>query len=62
MDYIEMIKRMMRERAEYYFDNSKGQKDISAAMAYDTCANLIEYALVGNLEAIQQYDYFHKED
>lgn len=56
--------RMMQERANYHFNltDPKGTEGIAAAMAYDTCATLLEYALQGNTEAIAQYDYYGKEN
>ena len=59
-EMVAILVRMMRERAAYHFnlDNPMGTEGIAAAMAYDTCADLLEYAAQGDIDAIRQYDYY----
>ena len=46
---------MMRDRATFYGKDAMGY-------AYEGVATLLEYTMTENWEALNQFDYFNKED
>ena len=68
---IEVV-RMFREREDYFdkewmWEEDSGQVTSAAmslgkATAYNSARQMLMAALTGNLEILQEYDTYHKED
>lgn len=52
-----MILRMMEERRDYW--EKRGNWDIK--ITYETCADFVRYAIMGDIEILTQYDYYGNE-
>ncbi len=63
-ELAEMLKRMMKERAVYWYTQHEKfhtEDSLSTACAYNVCAHLVELALNGDIEQLNQFDYYHED-
>jgi hypothetical protein len=58
---LEMCLRMLKERAEF-FQPRQNEYDTGMGSGYATAAVLLEYAMQDNVEGLQRFDWYHKEE
>lgn len=57
---LEMCLRMLRERANYWFNADVDDFEAGASVGYSNAADFLEYAMQNNIEALRQLDYYHE--
>lgn len=63
-ELAEMIKRMMHERAVYWYTQHEKyhtECTLTAACMYETCKQFVELAMAGDIEQLNQFDYYHED-
>ena len=54
--------RMFRQRMQYWKKHSSTGEEYGMRCAYESAADMLEYAIDGDAEELANFDYYNEED